>query len=105
MALRYKVVYTNDARADISEIFDGISQVAWLGSAAKWTNRIINKADSLELFPERGARYWLDDRYRTLRVGKYVIIYSVDKARRSVMVIRVVYARRDLPMIKMGAVV
>lgn len=96
MALEYKVVYSSEAEEDLWHIVAGILEVAWVSSAEKWARRIAEKIDSLAVFPEGGPVYELDDRYRSIKVGKYRIIYRVDKRNGVVRVLRIIYARRDL---------
>ena len=96
MASSYKVIYTLEAIKDLGEVFAYISGIAWRRSAEKWVLKILDKTESLATFPEGNPVYEYDNRYRSAKVGKYKIIYRVDKRANIVSILRIVYARRNL---------
>lgn len=96
MPPEYKVTYSPAARADISDIYDGIAQISSPYSADKWTQRIVARAGSLNVMPERYPAYPLDSTKRSTNVGKYKIIYEVLHQPRLVQILRILYARRNL---------
>lgn len=99
MPLTYKVFYTPQAEEDIYQIALSLAGVTWVHSVEKWIGRILDRVNALAVFPEGGAVYELDDRFRSVKVGKYRIIYEIYKKERAVAILRVVYARRDLKKI------
>ena len=99
MPSTYKIIYTPEAREDLRQITVGILEVAWPQSAEKWLTKILNKAESLSLFPEGRPVYEYDSRYHSVKIGKYRIIYEVHKREQLVSILRIVYARRNLKIL------
>lgn len=99
MASNYRISFTSEAREDYEQIALGLSEITWLPSVIKWADKIANKISSLAVFPEGYPRYDYDDRLRSARVGKYRVIYRVFRKERIVLILRIVYARRDLKKI------
>ncbi|MBR2658553.1 type II toxin-antitoxin system RelE/ParE family toxin [Candidatus Saccharibacteria bacterium] len=100
MASTYKIIYTEEALGDIDEIIGYILSVTWRWSADKWARKFFEKIESLALFPEGNPIYEFDGTCRTTRAGKYSIIYEVNKDRLIVIILRVIYAKRDFKKIK-----
>jgi plasmid stabilization system protein ParE len=53
--VRFEVRLTDDAEADLRDIFDFISSQASVARAQAYVNRIIGFLAGLEMFPERGT--------------------------------------------------
>ena len=97
----YKVLTTHQSGNDIRGIDDYIStELLMPASASKIVKEIKKRIQSLKFIPERGARYpnepWFSRNVRTTHVKNYLIIYRVDKRRRKVTILNVVYSRRDI---------
>ncbi|MBR0431271.1 type II toxin-antitoxin system RelE/ParE family toxin [Candidatus Saccharibacteria bacterium] len=92
----YKVSLTPEALEDFEEIILNLRGITWLSSVRKWANKIINKIESLAVFPEGHPMYEYDERFRSAKVGKYRIIFEISKDEKIVSVLRIVYARRNL---------
>ena len=99
MESNYKVFYTEEAQEDIRQVALLLLDIAWPKSAEKWVNKILDRSDSLAMFPEGNAVYEYDNRFRSVRVGRYRIIYEVYKSEKLVAILRVVYVRRNLKKI------
>ena len=96
MTSTYKVSYTPEAEEDLRQIVENLLGTTWPRSVEKWLNKILNKADSLATFPEGNSIYEYDNRFRSVKVGKYRIIYEVHKKAKVVSILRIIYARRNL---------
>lgn len=95
MVPKYEVRYSSEALDDIGEIYANILSVAWTLSADKWLRNFFEKTEKLAVFPEGNPAYRGDSGRRFLRVGKYIVIYSVKKEEKQVWVLRVIYGRRE----------
>lgn len=96
MVSRYEVRFSGEALDDINEIYDNILSVAWVLSADRWLKKFFEKTEKLAVFPEGNPAYRGDSGRRFLKVGKYIVIYSVKKEEKQVWVLRVLYGRRDV---------
>ena len=96
MTSKYKIIYTPEAQDDLNQIIENILGIAWLRSAEKWALKITNKIESVSVFPEGNPTYEYDQKYRTIRVGKYRVIYEIYKKERIIAILRIMYARRNL---------
>lgn len=97
MVLKYNVVIMPKAREDLVNILDAVAEISrFPRSVKKWSDKILDFVLSLDYMPERFPTFWADSRYRLGKVGKYAVLYRVDKENKRVFVLRIVYARRDL---------
>lgn len=97
MATRFEVIITESAWAEFDEIITYIIGISKSDrSAEKWAKKILKKIFSLEIFPDGGAEFSFNKKYRTAKIGKFLVIYRVDKTKRKVFVQHIVYARRKL---------
>lgn len=101
MASTYEITLTEEAMNDADEIHESIQSVAWPESADRWLARIFGKIELLNIFSEGYAKCVFDDMFRCVKVGKYIIVYFVDKKFHRIQIIRIVYARRDLAAVKL----
>lgn len=102
MNSRYKVIPLEQALKDLHEIAEGILEVSRSKrSAEKWIGKLIDRIDSLATMPERYPVFRYNKLYRSTNVGKYKIIYRVEKAKRLVIVLRIVYQRMNLARISL----
>jgi len=98
----WTVVLSARAEKDLEQIYDYIAAALLEpGTASAQVSRIKNSIKSLSSLPERCAqiRYepWRSLRLRYVQIDNYLAVYQVDKGSKTVSVITVVYARRDLP--------
>jgi len=98
----WAVVLSARAESDLAQIYDYIASVLLEpGTASAQVARIRNSILSLSSFPERCAqiRYepWRSLGLRYVQIDNYLAVYQVDKGSKTVSIITVVYARRDLP--------
>ena len=99
--MNYKIIISNEAHEDFSEINKYIS---WYLKNEKAANKLINKIlvgiKQLEVFPKRhqlcdeplllkkGIRYLLTNNFKTL--------FYVDDEKNIVYILRIIYAKRDI---------
>ena len=97
----YEVTTTNQADADLREIYEYIAfELLSPDSAAGQLDRLEEHIIGLEEFPEKFTPYekepWHSRRLRVMPVDNYLVFYIPDKDSRRVTVIRVMYAGRDV---------
>ena len=97
MESEYRIEFSEAAISDLVSAYDAILRVSgFVPTAEKWYSSIMLRIRSLRVNPNGHLPYLYDGRYRTIHFEKYKIVYGVDEATRSVVVMRVVYARRNL---------
>ena len=99
--IRYKVFTTAQADLDILNIEDYIStELLMPASAEKIIRALERKVQSLSIIPDRGNLYekepWRSRGVRIVQVRHYKIIYYIDKAKKTVTILHVAYARQDI---------
>jgi len=97
----WKVDYTEDAEQDLQDIYDFISGILLApGIAENQTNRIMDAVDSLDHLPLRHRLYdyepWNSKGLRFMPVDNYLIFYLPDTSQRTVAIIRIMYAGRNI---------
>lgn len=100
MADIYEVKITNQAREQMSEIIDYISQELFAPDAA---NNLLNKMEksilALREFPEKNQLIdeepWRTEGIRRIIVDNFLVYYWIDKAEKRIQVIAVIYSKRD----------
>ena len=95
---KYNIVMTDSAEYDYLDILENIATISlFTRSVEKWADLIAKKIVSLKIMPEQYIVFRKEKHeYRSARVGKYVIIYYINKKNLEVRIVRIVYARRDL---------
>ena len=97
MVLKYKVLIFQSAENDLISILDNIAEISGsVRSVEKWHSKIMRTIVSLGYMPERYVKFDFDPRYRLAKVGKYAVFYRVDKEKMRVLVLRIIYARKNL---------
>ena len=97
--MAHKVVYSQQARRDLDDIWSYIAQeLQNLNAAERTVNRILDAVDFLAEHPEMGAPLSSvvdvrSDEYRFLVTGQYLSFYRVCGG--EVYVDRILYGRRD----------
>lgn len=90
------ILVTEKARQELRKIKLYISNVIGARQAAcNLISDIENKIDELEIFPNRYS-LWKNSEYRFFSVKKYLVFYRYDEAADTIIVERVIYARRDI---------
>ena len=100
MDIKYEVIITERAKQELKEIYDYISKsLMEENTADKLIDKIEKELLQLEYIPE-----WFsvienyrkkDFEYRRLPINNYVAIYRIDKEKREVYIIRIVYGGRN----------
>lgn len=101
MSDAYTVVYTTEARDDLSEIYACIACDLGAPAAAEGqVNRIRAEIRTLDSMP---ARYeavhwepWKSMNMRRVPVDRFVIYYTIDESQRTVTIVRIFYGGRDV---------
>ena len=101
MNAEFEVRFTNRANRDMEEIYRYIkTQLKEPQTANRQIQRIIQEAETLDAIPERYAKVgwepWSSQNIRKMPVDHYVVFYQVDKVRRAVSILRVIYSGRDV---------
>lgn len=99
--MKYKVLVTETAQEDLESIADYLINKLLAGETAlKQMDRIERAVLSLEEMPERYHVYdkepWKEKRLRVMRVDNYLVFYIIDDGNKSVIVVRVMYGKRDI---------
>jgi toxin ParE1/3/4 len=98
----WNVEYTEDAKQDLQNIYDHISDVLQVPvTAAKQSNRIMDAVDKLDHMPLRFRLYehepWRSKGLRVMSVDNYLVFYLPDEPKGIVWIIRIMYGGRDIP--------
>ena len=96
------IVFSARAEKDLEQIYDYIAAVRLEpGTASAQVSRIRNSILSLRSLPERYAQLqyepWRLLGLRYMLIDNYLTVYQTDGESKTVSIITVVYAKRDLP--------
>lgn len=99
--MKYEVLTTGQAAADLRAIFEYIAYDLLSGqNALNQLDRLEQAILSLEEMPERYHLYdkepWKERNLRIMLVDNYLVLYIPQKEEERVIVIRVMYGRRDI---------
>lgn len=97
----YKLEFLPVAKDDMLEIIKYISgELKNKQAAENLAEEFISAAESLRQFPYSHQVYSplkpLETEYRKVIVKNYLMFYTVDEKEKTVTIMRVIYARRDL---------
>ena len=95
---KYKVVFSGEARKDLEGIYAYVKDVSCEENATLVINRLAQKINSLDIFPERSEPFAKDKHNRPLRVtvsGRYRIVYIVKRREKEVLIVRVFSVSQD----------
>ena len=100
MDIKYEVIITERAKQELKEIYEYISKsLMEENTADKLIDKIEKELLQLEDIPEGFSvieNYRKKDfEYRRLPINNYVAIYRIDKEKREVYIIRLVYGGRN----------
>ncbi len=92
--MAYKIVYRSRAELDIWQIADYLADFP--GAVARqFLLELKEGIEGLADLPLRHPVISPGAPYRKMMVGKYVVIYAVERDRREVLIMRVVHGKRD----------
>lgn len=99
--MKYEVVTTAQAAADLRAIFEYIAYELLAGeNAIKQLDRLEEAILSLDEMPERYHLYdkepWRERNLRIMPVDNYLVFYIPQDDDKTVTIIRVMYGRRDI---------
>lgn len=94
---RYLVRLTLRASEDLQEIFDYIAAHS-PQNAAGFIGRLLDAIDGLDILPHRypvsGSRHADSNDVRSMPVGNYLVLYSIDDFNRAVHILNVRHGAR-----------
>lgn len=99
--MTWKVVYTNQAQQDLSDIYEYIAyELLVPDTASRQVHRIMNGIRTLDELPERHQLFddepWHSQGLRSFMVDNYRILYFPHKSQNTVNIIRIIYGGRDI---------
>lgn len=99
--MKYKVMYTAEAREDMRNIFRYISEELLVPeNAARQVERIMATVRKLDIMPNKNPLYeeepWHSRELRYFPVDNYLVFYKVDNEMETVYVVRIMYGGRDV---------
>ncbi len=97
---KYDYSLTEVAESDIGDVFEYIAvDLANPGAASAFADELEEKLDELCAAPKSGSRveneYIKRDDVRRILVGNFIAYYIVDEEKERIVVLRVVYKKRD----------
>ena len=97
----WTIYYSAEARQDLREIHEYISDVLMApAAAANQVRKIMEGIRGLEEMPMRHRLYeeepWYSQGLRFLPVGNYLVFYLPDEASTTINIIRIMYRGRDV---------
>lgn len=101
MSETYTIKYSTKAINDLRDIYSYIAfNLQAPETAAKMVRRIRNSIKELDFMPERNPildwEPWNSLNTHKMRVGNYLVFYIVDSLQSSVLIVRIVYGKRDI---------
>ena len=99
--MSYEVIISDQAQADLREIFAHIAfGLQSKINAARQIDRIEKEIMSLSEMPERYKRYerepWFSRNTHMVTVDRFCVFYQVDRDSDTVYILRVLYGGRDI---------
>lgn len=97
---RFDYFLTEIAEADIDEVFEYIAtDLANPDAASNFADELEEKLDALCMTPKSGRlvenEFLKRDDVRRILVGNFIAYYIIDDEKKQIVVLRVVYSRRD----------
>ena len=97
---RYNYVLTESAKADVDEAFDYIAnELVNPDAASAFADELEEKLEEICKAPKTGRPvhnpYLKRDDVRRVLVKNYIAYYLIDEEEENIVVLRVVYSRRD----------
>jgi addiction module RelE/StbE family toxin len=100
----FKVKYSQQSSADLTEIIRYINDELFSPQAAeRFLNEVTRKTDLLSenpyLFPIYQDEKLVQDGYRFIAIGNYLLFYIVDDINTIVNIVRIIYGKRNIPAV------
>ena len=97
----FKILFSDDAKNDLRSIYYYIAgTLLEPGVASGQKNRIVAAVRSLEQMPERHPLYdddpWRSKGFRKMFIDNYVVLYVPMSEKKEVLVVCILYAKRDI---------
>ena len=97
----YKIITTKQADLDLRGIYEYIAfKLLSVENAKKQLDRLEKSIISLNEFPEKFKLYeqepWFSKGIRVMPVDNYLVFYVVNKDKKTVTIIRIMYNGRDV---------
>jgi len=99
--MNWKILYTSQAKSDLRDIYEYISDVLLVSETAKSIiQRIVEAVRELDEMPFRYKLYhdepWHDQRMRFFPIKNYLVFYLPVDDENTVYIVRIMYGGRDL---------
>lgn len=96
----FEVEFTDECIEEMIEIYEYISNKLKEDNAAKRlmtevTDRVLNLANSPELYMKIGKTENMKQEYHRMVVKNYVVLYTINFERRTVFISRMIYGRKN----------
>lgn len=96
----FKIIFTNDCRKEMDDIYDYISKNLYsINSAKKLMKKvneiILNLKNVPEAYPILKIYKDLNLAYRKITIGKYILIYTVSYKEKKVYIVHMFYGRSN----------
>lgn len=99
--MNYTIEYSDEAKRDLEDIF---VYIAWTllapETAVRQYHRIVDMVESLDTFPFRNPLYeeepWHSKGLRFVPVDSYLILYFPQEETKTVSIVRIMFAGRDI---------
>ncbi len=99
--MKYKIIFSENAKTDLTSIVRYISdELLEPAIAEKLGQRIFKAIKTLDEFPSRYKLYddqiWKEKGLRVLPAENYLVFYIPDDSNQIVKIYRIIYAKRDI---------
>lgn len=99
--MTYKVFISEQAEQDLNDIYSFIyNELKSKISADRVSQRLRNAMLGLSMMPKRFQVYpsepWFSRGVRSVHVGKYLVFYLVNDDKDDVLILRIVYGKRNV---------
>jgi len=99
--MSFNIIYTKQAESDLRDVYEYISlKLLRPETAKKQVKQIMDAIDSLDEMPLRYQLYkndpWKSRGLRVLKVNNYLAFYLPVESKKMVVVIRIMYDRRNV---------
>ncbi|MCD8195211.1 MAG: type II toxin-antitoxin system RelE/ParE family toxin [Coprobacillus sp.] len=100
--MTYTIRFSQEANEDIEDIYNYIEENIDTQSARRQMIEIIDKIEGLNEFPYRHPKYEVNDPDLLTRnlhgfpLGRYMVLYDVEKTNHVVTISRIIHGARDI---------
>ncbi len=101
MASKWSYFFTQKAESDLEDILQYIAvELANPQAASDFADTVQKKIDEIRLFPESGSlvanEFLINANVRKKSVGNYIMYYLPDLLKKRILVLRIVYGKRNM---------